>query len=90
MNLLVRVAKDKYLRSKIDLILAKLKPNLLEAVTDSFIDHYCHALTFEHHTWRIERYYNEPVDNFLKAHLPIFNAIYYTYAQKKDPGKKEY
>lgn len=45
---------------------------------------------YEAQVWRINRYYNEKVDNFLKAHLPILDALYKTWAPRKDPGRKEY
>jgi hypothetical protein len=31
---------------------------------------------YDTHKWRIERYYNENVDNFLKAFLPVLDAIF--------------
>ena len=43
---------------------------------------------FEYHTWRKERYYNEQVDNFFKAHMPILDAVFKSWAMK-EPGKKE-
>ncbi len=45
---------------------------------------------YDTHKWRIERYYNENVDNFLKAFLPIFDAIFKSWAPLKDPGKRVY
>jgi hypothetical protein len=39
-------------------------------------------------TWRKEKYYNEPIDNFLKAHMPIFDAVFKSWVNK-EPGKKE-
>jgi len=44
---------------------------------------------YDTHTWRKQRYYNEMVDNFYKAHLPILDAVYKSFALNKDPGKKE-
>ena len=35
------------------------------------------------------RYYNENVDNYLKAHLPYIDALYKSWAPRKDPGKRE-
>jgi hypothetical protein len=45
---------------------------------------------FNIHKWRIDRYYNEQVDNFIKAHLPLFDALYKSWAPRKDPGRREY
>ena len=36
-----------------------------------------------------ERYYNEQVDNFLKAHLPLLDALYLSWAKQKGPRKKD-
>jgi hypothetical protein len=44
---------------------------------------------FDIHIWRKERYYTEQVDNMLKAHLPILDAVWKSYAKNKDPGRKE-
>ena len=41
------------------------------------------------HIWRKERYYFETVDNFFKAHLPIIDALYKSWAPRKDPGRRE-
>jgi hypothetical protein len=88
MGLLVKIAMDKYVRSKLILILAK-KFNLEEAVVFSMENHFLPAMnTYDLHVWRKERYYNEKVDNFLKAHIPIFDAIYKNWAHK-EPGVKE-
>ena len=40
-------------------------------------------------SWRQENYFNEECDNFIKAHLPILDAMYKSWAPRKDPGKKE-
>lgn len=65
--------------------------NVLEAVTMSLDKHFLPAMgIYDSNEWRIERYYNENVDNFLKAYLPYFDAIYKCWAPKKDPGSREY
>jgi hypothetical protein len=46
-------------------------------------------MKFDPHTWRINRYYNEFVDNYIKAHLPYLDALYKSWAPRKDPGKRE-
>jgi len=45
--------------------------------------------SFNNHEWREKRYYNENVDNIIRAYLPLFDALYKCYAPKKDPGRKE-
>ena len=37
----------------------------------------------------MERYYNEEVDYFLKAYLPILDALYMSWAKQKGPRKKD-
>jgi hypothetical protein len=57
----------------------------------SFENHFLPAIdSYDIHNWRKERYYIEQVDNFIKAHLPILDGLYKTFAKNKDPGKKEY
>ena len=64
---------------------------MVEAVTLSLEKHFVPAMKcYDSHEWRIERYYNENVDNFLKAFMPYFDAIYKCCAPKKDPGSREY
>ena len=82
MKLLVKVADDKYVRTK-------TMNSLTEAVSYCLENHFLPNMReFESHKWRIERYYNEYVDNFLKAHLPILDAVYKSWAPRKDPGRK--
>ena len=51
--------------------------------------HFLPALKdFDFHQWRVDRYYNENVDNFLKAFLPLLDAIFKSWAPLKDPRKK--
>ena len=83
MMLLVKVAKDKYFRTK-------QIPSIVEAVEYSFEHHYDYYLNqFNNHKWRQERYYNEPVDNIIKAHIPIFDALFYSYAPQQIMGRKD-
>ena len=84
MSLLVKVPKDKYIRT------LKTMDNALESVKFSFENHYKNAINgYDHHKWRKERYYNEKVDNFLKAYLPLLDGVYHTFAKQKGPRKKE-
>lgn len=64
--------------------------NLVDATKYAFETHYMPIIKDNNnHNWRIERYYNEYVDNAIKAYLPILDAIYKSYAPKKDPSRKE-
>ena len=84
MNLLVKAAKDKYVTC------LKTTNDVLEATKISFEQHYDPAIKgFEYHKWRMERYYNEEVDYFLKAYLPILDALYMSWAKQKGPRKKD-
>ena len=84
MNLLVKVSKDKYIT------VLKTLSDPLDAVQTAFENHFDEAIKgFEYHKWRQERYYNEKVDNFLKAYLPILDALYLSWAKQKGPTKKD-
>ena len=84
MNLLVKVSKDKYIT------ILKTISDPLEAVHIAFENHFDNAIKgFNYHKWRQERYYNEKVDNFLKTYLPIFDALYLSWAKQKGPTKKD-
>jgi hypothetical protein len=83
MMLLVKIAKDKYFRTK-------QIPSIVDAVDYSFEHHYDFYLNqFNNHSWRQERYYNEKVDNILKAFIPIFDAVFYSYAPQQIMGRKD-
>ena len=84
MSLLVRAAKDKYVT------ILKVTKDVLEATKMAFEKHYDPAIKgFEYHKWCTERYYNEQVDNFLKAFLPILDGVYLSVAKQKGPRKKD-
>lgn len=69
MNLLVKVIKDKYIT------VLKTTKNLLDAINENFDKHFESAIKgFEYNSWRMDRYYNEEVDNFLKVYLPLLDA----------------
>ena len=84
MNLLVKSAKDKYVT------VLKTTKDVLAATKLAFEKHYEPALKgFDYHKWCTERYYNEQVDNFLKAFLPILDGVYLSVARQKGPRKKD-
>lgn len=83
MMLLFKIAKDKYFRTKI-------KESLPDAVEYSFENHFNPYLSqYSANRWRQERYYNENVDNVIKAYLPIFDAVYKSKASQKQAGRKD-
>jgi hypothetical protein len=72
------------------LILAKTFVFLLDAVKYSFENHYSKVFkNYDNHKWRLERYYNESVDNVLKAYLPVLDGVFKSNASMKEIGKKE-
>ena len=84
MNLLVKSAKDKYVT------VLKTTKDILAATKMAFEKHYDPAIKgFEYHKWCTERYYNEQVDNFIKAFLPILDGVYLSVAKQKGPRKKD-
>ena len=83
MMLLVKVAKDKYFRTK-------QIPSITESLEYSFKNHFDAYLNqFDNHKWRMERYYNEFTDNVLKAYIPIFDAVFMSNAPIKKMGNKD-
>ena len=83
MMLLVKISKDKYYRTKVF-------NNVPESVKYTFENHFLPYLNkFSHNEWRKKRYYNEFVDNTIKAYLPIFNAVYNSNATQKKIGRKD-
>ena len=84
MNLLVKSAKDKYVT------VLKTTKDILAATKYAFETHFDPAIKgFEYHKWCTERYYNEQVDNFIKAFLPILDGVYLSVAKQKGPRKKD-
>ena len=81
--LLVKIAEDKYFRTK-------QFEKLSDAVEYAFTHNYDSYLNmFDNNKWRVERYYLEEIDNFIRAHIPIFDALFYSYAQQQIIGKKD-
>ena len=61
----------------------------IDAIHHAFENNYMPVIKgYDIHSWRIEKYYNELVDNVLKAYYPIFNAIYKSWTPIKD-GRRE-
>ena len=84
MSLLVKISKEKYIRTNQDF------SNPFEAFEYCFNTHFKNAMnSYDNNLWRIERYYNEKVDNFLKAYLPLFDGVYHTFCKQKGPKKNE-
>ena len=83
MMLLVKIAKDKYFRTK-------QVEKLSQAVEYAFENNYQSYLNmFDNNKWRVERYYLEENDNLIRAHMPIFDAVFYSYAPQQIIGRKD-
>ncbi len=56
----------------------------IEAVKYAFDNHFQYIINEfpDSQAWRKNRYYNEHVDNFIQAHLPLFSALYKSWASR--------
>jgi len=62
-----------------------------EAVKIMLDEIYPFISSFDNHKWRVERYWNEPVDTVLKSYLPIFRGVYKKYSGLKTlPGQRPF
>ena len=83
LNFLVKISIDKY-KNKL-----KMFKNTLDAVMFSFKNHFENAIIgFDNNKWRIENYYNEKVDNFLLAYLPLLDGVFKTFLIPKGETKR--
>ena len=81
---LVEASIDKYFT------LYHKKENLFEALKYSFENFFMKGFdNYEYNTWRKERYYNEDVDNYLKAFLPLIDGVFHTFSKKLSSEKNE-
>lgn len=88
--LLVKIATSNYILTN------NLKPKnnaeiIVESLSIAFTKFYPSVLTkyTNPNDWRIERYYNEYVDNFLKTFIPVLDAVFKSSATRKDPSRRE-
>ncbi|CAG9324752.1 unnamed protein product [Blepharisma stoltei] len=83
MEILVRIANDRFLRNKIC-------TNIADSVQKIFKDNFLRNMTqMDTNIWRDQKYLCEEVDLVLKAHKPILDAIYKKYSGKKTlPGQR--
>jgi len=85
MEIFVRIAIDKYIKSEIcesyvEAVDKMLKENLLPAFAN-----------YDTNKWRWGRYLNEECDNVFKAYLPIIQTVYKTNSKKNvKPGQKPF
>ena len=85
MEILVRIAFDKYLKNK-------LCDSPSEAVRRLFQEHTLKAMSLHNiHGWRESRLWNEKCDLVLKAYSVLLKDIYQRYSgQKSKPGQKKF
>jgi hypothetical protein len=68
----------------------KMFDDPFKAFEYTFNNHFIYGIKgYDSNQWRVERYYNEKVDNFIKAHLPLLDGIYRSWAKQKGPSHKE-
>eukprot|EP00358_Blepharisma_japonicum_P001299 CAMPEP_0202955260 /NCGR_PEP_ID=MMETSP1395-20130829/51643_1 /ASSEMBLY_ACC=CAM_ASM_000871 /TAXON_ID=5961 /ORGANISM="Blepharisma japonicum, Strain Stock R1072" /LENGTH=375 /DNA_ID=CAMNT_0049671631 /DNA_START=936 /DNA_END=2060 /DNA_ORIENTATION=- len=85
MEIMVRIANDRYIRNKICTTVAESIQKLL--------DEHLLAVMRNNDTnkWRFDKYVCEEVDLVLKAHKPILDALFRKYSGKKTlPGMKAF
>jgi hypothetical protein len=84
LEIIVRLALDKYLRKKV-----VATPS--EAVQKLFEEMWPILSKYDSNTWRWERYICEDVDLVYKAHRPILESIWSRYSiRMKKPGQKNF
>lgn len=85
MEILVRIAHDKYVRNRVCDSTGEACEMLIKSHLLSVFNRY------DSNKWRLEKYAIEETDLVLKAHKSIFDAIYKLYSGKKTlPGKKPF
>ena len=82
---LVRLADQKYANNGITEGYANSLKMLMDQSVVPMIS------KFNHHKWRVERYWNEEVDTIYKSYLPVFRGIYKKYSGERTlPGQKNF
>ena len=77
MFFLVEISVDKFIKRK-----NKTK-SPLEALNFAMSNYFIKALdNYEYNSWRKVRYYNEEMDNYIKAFLPLIDGIFHTFGKK--------
>ena len=86
LSLLIDLSIDKYINvigmtnSPFDSLKYAMDNNFLKGIQG-----------YDHHLWRKEKYYNEEIDNYIKAFLPLLDGLYHTFSkkEKEKENKKE-
>ena len=83
-DLLINLSVDKYVYN-----IGKTN-SPFEALKIAFENNYLLGMEgYDQHSWRKERYYNEEVDNYLKAFLPLLDGLFHTFCKKDKKQEKQ-
>ena len=87
-SLLINISIDKYIT------VSKIVTNPLDSLKLSMENNFINAIKgYNHHLWRKERYYNEEIDNYIKAFLPLIDGLFHTFSikekEKREREEKE-
>ena len=83
LSLLINISVDKYMvvqgetTSPLEAVKIALENNFLKGTQG-----------YEHYLWRKEKYYNEEIDNYIKAFLPLLDGLYHTFSKKEKEKEK--
>ena len=84
LSLLINLSIDKYINalrmtnSPFDSLKYAMENNFLKGIQG-----------YDNHLWRKQKYYNEEIDNYIKAFLPLLDGLYHTFSKKEKENKKE-
>ena len=77
MFFLLEISVDKFIKRK------NQTKSPLEALNFAMSNYFIKALdNYEYNSWRKVRYYNEEMDNYIKAFLPLIDGIFHTFGKK--------
>ena len=84
MDLLINLSVDKYVNT------LGVTSSPFEALKMTFEHNYLYGIDgHDQQSWRKERYYNEEVDNYLKAFLPLLDGLFHTFSIKDKKLEKQ-
>ena len=77
LSFLINISIDKYIN------ILRAVQNPYDAIKLGMDNYFIYGTQgYEFHQWRKDRYYNEEVDNYLKAFLPLLDGLYHTFSKK--------
>ena len=84
LSLLINISVDKYIdvqgvtNSPLEAVKMALENNFIPGVKG-----------YEPQIWRKEKYYNEEIDNYIKAFLPLLDGLFHTFSKQEKEKEKE-